>query len=63
MFGLFKSKDLAEKEARVTEIGKMLFEQISIVRDQANAGRIDKNIFEQRINSMFAGGYLLGYVD
>ncbi len=29
MLGLFKSKDLAAKEARVTEIGKMLFQQIS----------------------------------
>ena len=45
MFGLFKLKDLAEKEARVTEIGKMLFQQISVVRDKANAGRIDKSVF------------------
>ena len=63
MFGLFKSKDLAEKEARVTEIGKMLFQQISVVRDKANAGRIDKSVFNQRINSMFTAGYLIGYVD
>ena len=63
MFGLFRSKDLAEKEARVTEIGKMLFQQISIARDEANAGLIDKNIFKQRINSMFTAGYLIGYVD
>jgi hypothetical protein len=46
MFGLLRSKDLAEKEARVTEIGKMLFQQISVVRDKANAGRIDKSLFE-----------------
>lgn len=63
MFGLFKSKDLAEKEARVTEIGKMLFQQISLVRDKANAGQIDKNSFNQRINSMYSAGYLIGYVD
>ena len=63
MFGLFKSKDLAKKEAQVTQIGKMLFGQISVVRDKANAGRIDVNIFNQRINSMFAVGYLIGYVD
>lgn len=63
MFGLFKSKELAEKEARVTEIGKMLFKQIAIVRDKARAGRIDVSVFNQRINSMFAAGYLLGYVD
>ena len=63
MFGLFKSKDLTEKEARVTEIGKMLFAQISVVRDKANAGQIDKSLFNQRINSMFAAGYLIGYVD
>jgi len=35
MFGLFKSKDLAEKEARVTEIGKLLFQQISLVSCQS----------------------------
>jgi len=63
MFRLFKSKDLVAKEARVTEIGKMLFGQISIARDKANAGRIDKSIFNQRINSMFAAGYLIGYAD
>jgi len=63
MFGLFKSKDLAEKEARVTEIGKMLFQQISLVRDKANAGQIDENSFNQRINSMYSAAYLIGYVD
>ena len=63
MFRLFKSKDLAEKEARVTEIGKMLFQQISIVRDKAHIGRIDENAFNQRINSMYSAGYLIGYVD
>jgi hypothetical protein len=63
MFRLFKSKYLAEKEARVTEIGKMLFQQISLVRDKANAGRIDENAVNQRINSMYSAGYLIGYVD
>lgn len=63
MFGIFKSKDQSEKEARVTEIGKMLFGQIAVVRDKAKAGRIDKSTFDQRINSMFAAGYLIGYVD
>jgi len=63
MFGIFKSKDQLAKEARVTEIGKMLFGQIAIVRDKAKAGRIDQSIFDQRINSMFSAGYLLGYVD
>jgi len=62
MFRLFKNKDLVEKEARVSEIGKMLFGQIAIVRDKANSGRID-NLFNQRINSMFTAGYLIGYVD
>jgi len=37
MFGLFKSKDLAKKEACITEIGKMLSQQIFVVRDKANA--------------------------
>ena len=63
MLGLFKSKDLAAKEARVTEIGKMLFQQISIVRDKTKAGRLDTSVINQRINSMFTAGYLIGYVD
>lgn len=63
MFGLFKSKEQAAKEAQVTTIGKMLFSQIAIVRDKAKSGRIDQPTFDQRINSMFAAGYLLGYVD
>lgn len=63
MFGLFKSKDQSEKEAKVTEIGKMLFGQIAVVRDKAKIGRIDKTTFDQRINSMFSAGYLIGYVD
>lgn len=63
MFGIFKSKDQLEKEAKVTEIGKMLFGQIAIVRDKAKGGRIDISTFDQRINSMFSAGYLLGYVD
>jgi len=63
MFGILKSKETAEKEIRITEIGKMLFGQISVVRDKAKAGRIDKSVFDHRINSMFAAGYLIGYVD
>ena len=63
MFGLFKSKESSKQDSQVTEVGKMLFQQISIVRDKANAGRIDKSVFNQRINSMFAAGYLMGYVD
>ncbi len=63
MFGIFKSKDQLKKEAKVTEIGKMLFGQIAIARDKAKGGRIDKSTFDQRINCMFSAGYLLGYVD
>lgn len=63
MFGLFKSKELASKENQVTNIGKMLFGQIAAVRDKAKAGRIDVSIFDKRMNSMFAVGYLIGYVD
>lgn len=63
MFGLFKSKELAEKEARVTEIGKMLFGQIAIARDLVRGGLIDTREFYKRINSMFTAGYLLGFVD
>jgi hypothetical protein len=63
MFGLFKSKELAEKEARVTEIGKMLFAQIASARNSVRGGLIDAKDFHKRINSMFTAGYLLGYVD
>lgn len=63
MFGVFKSKALAQKEAYVTEVGKMLFEQISTVRDKAQAGRIDNSLLNQRINSMYTAGYLIGFVD
>ena len=63
MFGLFKSKDLVEKEAHVTEIGKKLFQQIATVRDMANSGLIDEGEVNQRINSMFTAGYIIGYVD
>jgi hypothetical protein len=63
MFGLFKSKELSSKENQVTNIGKMLFSQIAIVRDKAKAERIDVDIFNKRINSMFVVGYLIGYVD
>jgi hypothetical protein len=63
MFGLFKSKELAEKESRITEIGKTLFQQISTVRDKVKAGLINEKEFNERINSMFNAGYLIGYVD
>ena len=63
MFSLFKSKDLIEKENRVTEIGKMLFQQIDEVRKQVRKGQLSESVFNERINSMFAAGYLIGYVD
>ena len=63
MFGLLKSKETKEKERRVTEIGKILFQQISTVRDKVKAGLINEEEFNTRINSMFSAGYLLGYVD
>ena len=63
MFGIFKSKNQREKEAKVKEIGKMLFGQIALARDKAKVGRIDTSMFDQRINSLFSAGYLIGYVD
>lgn len=63
MFGLFKSKELAEKESHITEIGKTLFQQISTVRDKVETGIINEKEFNERINSMFTAGYLIGYVD
>jgi hypothetical protein len=41
MFGLFKSKEQSKKEAKVNEIGKMLFGQIALVRDKAKTGWAD----------------------
>lgn len=65
MFGLFKSKKTVETEAKVDGIGMMLFEQISTVIKKVNDGRIDidKATYDQRRNSMFSAGYLIGYVD
>lgn len=63
MFGVFKSKELVEKESRVTEIGKILFQQISTARDKVKSGIINENEFNKNINSMFTVGYLIGYVD
>ncbi|GAB6194168.1 hypothetical protein [Desulfocastanea catecholica] len=63
MFGFLKSKELTSKENQVTNIGKMLFGQIAVVRDKAKAGRINVSVFDKRMNSMFAVGYLIGYVD
>ena len=63
MFGLFKSKEIDEKESLITEIGKTLFQQISTVRDEVNAGIINENEFNDKINSMFTAGYLIGYTD
>ena len=45
MFGLFKSKEMAEKESLISEIVKTLFQQISMVRDKVNAGIINENVF------------------
>ena len=63
MFGLFKSSKEKEIESEVTVFGKILFQQISGVRDKAYAGILDKDDLKTRINSMYAAGYLIGYVD
>ena len=65
MFGLFGSKKKsAEKEDFGVQVAKTLFSQIEQARDEAKAGGIvDEKVFNDRLNSMYVAGYLIGYVD
>lgn len=63
MFGLFK-KDKLSPEDKVKNIAEELFAQIEKARDEAKAGGIvSEKAFNDRLNSMFVAGYLIGYVD
>lgn len=57
IFDFLKPKDVLKKEAEVNKVGEELFKQISAARDILN----DDN-FNERINSMFAGGYMGGFI-
>jgi hypothetical protein len=65
MFGLFKSKKKPVKQQDfAANIAEELFQQIKQSRDEAKAGGIvDEKVFNDRLNAMYAAGYLLGYVD
>jgi hypothetical protein len=64
MVKILKSKENNQSENRVDKIAEELFQQITEARDKAKSGGIvDEQIFNDRLNSMFAAGYLIGYVD
>lgn len=65
MFGLFGSKKKKKTPEEICkDIATELFAQIEKARDEAKAGGIiDEKVFNDRLNSMFAAGYLIGYVD
>lgn len=65
MFGLFGSKKKKKSWEEVCkDIAAELFIQIEQARDEAKEGGIiEEKVFNDRLNSMFAAGYLLGYVD
>ena len=65
MFGLFGSKKKKKSQEEVCkDIAAELFGQIEQARDEAKEGGIiDEKVFNNRLNSMFAAGYLIGYVD
>ncbi len=63
MFGIFKSAG-KNTESRIDAIAGELFAQIKQARDEArDGGIVDEKIFNDRLNSMFVAGYLIGYVD
>ncbi|NCO83671.1 MAG: hypothetical protein COZ31_02985 [Nitrospirae bacterium CG_4_10_14_3_um_filter_44_29] len=57
MFDFLKSKDILKKETEVHKVGEELFKQISAARDILN-----NDNFNERINSMFSAGYMLGFI-
>lgn len=75
MFKIFSSskkntsKETAPRETTAKaelcrKIAGELFDQIERARDEAKTGGVvDEKIFNERLNSMFVAGYLIGYVD
>lgn len=57
MFDFLKSRDILKKETEVHKVGEELFKQISAARDILN-----NDNFNERINSMFAAGYMTGFI-
>ena len=63
MFGIFK-KDKISPAKKVESVAGELFAQIKQARDDAKeAGIVTEKVFNDRLNSMFVAGYLVGYVD
>ncbi len=63
MFGIFK-KDKTSPAKKVESIADELFAQIKQARDEAKEGGVlTEKVFNDRLNSMFVAGYLVGYVD
>lgn len=63
MFGLFKSKKVDKKKFPEIIAGE-LFSQIKGAKDEAKSGGlVTEQIFNDRLNSMYVAGYLIGYVD
>lgn len=64
MFGTVTSKKDPDREALVETTAQRLFTQITDGRDEAKSGGVvDEQVFNERLNSMFVAGYLIGYVD
>lgn len=65
MFGLFGSKKKSAKQEDFgVKVAQTLFGQIEQARDEAKAGGIvGEKVFNDRLNSMYVAGYLIGYVD
>ncbi len=64
MFGFLQGKKKEQAESQADAIARELFAQISDARDGAKSGGIvTEQIFNDRLNTMFVAGYLIGYVD
>ena len=59
MFDFLKSKDIRKKETEVHKVGEALFKQVSAARHRISL----ETEFNERINSMFSAGYMLGFVN
>jgi len=65
MFGFLQGKKKEKQpESQSEAIARELFGQISEARDEARTGGIvTEQAFNDRLNTMFVAGYLIGYVD
>ena len=64
MFGFLQGKKKEQAESQADAIAKVLFAQITDARDEAKSGGIvTEQVFNDRLNTMYVAGYLIGYVD